>query len=357
MRCLALIVLFHLAALWPLQARAQEMSIGVAAPLSGGFAALGQQMLDGARVAAKRQGLGENAIVEADTSCSSEGAVEAARMLIDRKVRIVIGFLCTDAIESALPLFKEAGIPVVTPGVRTATLTDQRERTGWPVFRIAPRADAEREAIAAILVPRWREVFFAIVDDGTIYGRELAENLRVAAELRELKPVFVDTFRPQLDNQIGLAGRLKRAGATHIFVGGDRSDIAILSRDAKGMDYAITVAGGEALRAEDSVVPLAVGTLMIGLPRWADIATKDALATLAEAEVEPDGYVLPGFAAAEIAVAAMRDAGADGAVGAALSSGSFATALGSLSFDAKGDATTGFYRLFRFDGESFVEVQ
>ena len=288
MRSLVFIVLFHLATLWLPLAHAQEMSIGVAAPLSGGFAALGQQILDGARTAARSQDV-EDAIVEADTSCSPEGGVEAARLLIDRKVRIVIGFLCTDAIESALPLFKEAGIPVVTPGVRTATLTDQRERTGWPVFRIAPRADAERDAIAAILVQRWRETFFAIVDDGTIYGRELAENLRVAAELRELKPVFVDTFRPQLDNQIGLAGRLRRAGATHVFVGGDRSDIAILSRDAKGMDYPVTVAGGEALRAEDSAVPLAVGTLMVGLPRWADIAAPDALATLADGEIEPDG--------------------------------------------------------------------
>ena len=78
-----------------------------------------------------------------------------------------------------------------------------------------------------ILVREWRNDLFAIIDDGTIYGRELAETLRAAAELAALKPVFVDTFRPQLENQIALAGRLNRAGATHVFAGGDAEDVAM----------------------------------------------------------------------------------------------------------------------------------
>ncbi|MCR4266262.1 branched-chain amino acid ABC transporter substrate-binding protein [Nitratireductor sp. ZSWI3] len=356
MRCLALILAFCLTS-WPLAAHAQEVSIGVAAPSSGNFSILGKQLLDGARVASEAAEA-RVTIVEADTGCSAEGGQAAARAFAEHAVSAVVGFLCTDAIEAALPLLKEAGIPVVTPGVRTATLTDQRQRSGWPVFRAAPRADAERDAVADLLVRRWRREFFAIVDDGTIYGRELAETLRAAAELQELKPVFVDTFRPQLDNQIGLAGRLRRAGATHVFVGGDRSDIAILARDAKAMDYMLTIAGGEALRAETSTVPLAAGTLMVGLPQWADVAAPEALAALSDAEVVPDGYVLPAFAATQIALAAARDARAEETtVGEALASGTFETALGSLSFDAKGDLSTGFYRLFRFDGETFVEAE
>ncbi len=49
---------------------------------------------------------------------------------------------------------------------------------------MAPRADAEATAISAILPERWRENFFAIVDDGTIYGRELAEAFRLEAEAK-----------------------------------------------------------------------------------------------------------------------------------------------------------------------------
>src|SRR5690606_26619730 len=159
-----------------------------------------------------------------------EGGAAAARRFAEERVSVVVGFLCTESIEAALPILKEAGIPVITPGVRTDSLTDGREKTGWPVYRLAPRADEEQKAVAEIITDRWRNEHFAIIDDGTIYGRNLAENLRAAAELQALKPVFIDTFRPQLDNQIGLVGRLRKAGATHVSVGGARSDTAIVVR-------------------------------------------------------------------------------------------------------------------------------
>lgn len=357
MRCVCAFILVALALAWSGHAVAQQTALGVAAPLSGDFAVLGEQMIDGARVAA---GQSEEAvrIEEADTECSPEGGRAAARDLVEKDVAVVVGFLCTEAIEAALPLFKDAGIAVITPGVRTTTLTDRRERTGWPVFRIAPRADAERDAVARILTERWSDALFAIVDDGTIYGRELAENLRAEAELKELEPVFVDTFRPQLDNQIGLAGRLRRAGATHVFVGGDRNDIAILARDAAGMDYALTIAGGDVLRMADGSVPLAPGTLMIGLPQWQNIAGQETLDAFAQAGSAAEGYAIPAHAAARTAIEAARIAREQEIdLVQALSENAFETALGTLSFDAKGDLTTDFHRLFRYDGETFVEAQ
>ncbi|TGV64851.1 ABC transporter substrate-binding protein, partial [Mesorhizobium sp. M00.F.Ca.ET.158.01.1.1] len=105
--------------------------------------------------------------------------------------------------------------------------------------------------------------------DGTIYGREIAETFRAAAEQAALKPVFVDTFRPQLDNQIGLIGRLKKAGATHVFAGGDGDDIAIMGRDAAQLQAGTVLAGGENLRTPPGDVPSSSGTLMIAQPEWA----------------------------------------------------------------------------------------
>ncbi len=171
-----------------------------------------------------------------------------------------------------MPALKQAGIPVITIGVRTNSLTDNREKTGWPLYRLAPRADGEAVAVSRVIPALWREKPFAIIDDGTIYGRELAESLRSAVEQVQLKPVFLDVFRPQLDNQIGLIGRLRKAGATAAFVGGDRDDVAIMGRDSAELSAGIIFAGGEALRAASSGVPLAKGTIMIGLPEWSEIA-------------------------------------------------------------------------------------
>ncbi|RUU94578.1 ABC transporter substrate-binding protein, partial [Mesorhizobium sp. M6A.T.Cr.TU.017.01.1.1] len=249
-------------------------------------------------------------------------------------------------------------IPVITVGVRTESLTDRRAKTGWPVFRLGPRGDDERNAVATILTRLWQNELFAVVDDGTIYGREIAETLRAAAEQAALKPVFVDTFRPQLDNQIGLIGRLRKAGATHVFAGGDGSDVAIMGRDAGQLDAGIIFAGGETLRTLPGDVPYAQGTLMIAPPEWADVADPKVLEAFAAREIVSDGYTLPAYAAVEIAKAASALAETSSKpLADALTAQDFSTAIGPVRFGVKGDLTENLYRVFRFNGVRFVPIE
>lgn len=318
---------------------------------------LGRQLRAGAEVAASERRIAENNLRFADDSCSAEGGEQAAGAMVAAGVRIVVGFLCTEAIEAALPILAKAGIPVVTPGVRTNSLTDQRKRNGWQVYRMAPRADDEREAVSTILVERWQRELFAIVDDGTIYGRELVESFRLSAELEGLQPIFIDTYRPQLDNQIGLVARLNRAGATHVLVGGDRTDVAIMGRDAAALGFNLTIASGETLRAAPGDVPLADGTLMVGLPEPADEAPEAVVAAFTVREIVPEGYVIPGYAAFEVAVETLIRAETSGrTLNEVLSSDEFQTAMGAIRFDEKGDLDENPYRLFRYDGGSFIEA-
>ncbi|MBZ9767804.1 branched-chain amino acid ABC transporter substrate-binding protein [Mesorhizobium sp. CA6] len=332
-----------------------ETLVGVAAPLSGSSAILGKQIEAGAGLAAEANGI---AIKAVDDACTADGGAAAAKEFVDAKVNVVVGFLCTDAIEAALPILKDANIPVITVGVRTESLTDRRAKTGWPVYRLGPRGDDERNAVATKLIQLWRDDLFAIVDDGTIYGREMAETFRAAAEQAALKPVFTDTFRPQLDNQIGLIGRLKKAGATKVFAGGDGEDVAIMGRDAAQLDAGITFAGGENLRTPPGDVPYAVGTLMIAPPEWSEIADPKVVQGFAAKNIVPDGYTLPAYAAVEVAKAALAGAQSTGQpLGEALTGRDFATAIGTVRFDDKGDLSQNPFRLFRFDGMHFVPLE
>jgi branched-chain amino acid transport system substrate-binding protein len=331
--------------------------IGFAAPLTGPSALLGQQIRAGSEVAVGSRN-GVVTLNVQDDLCTADGGAAAARSFVAAKADVVVGFLCTEAVNAAMPILAQAGIPVLTPGIRTNSLTDTRDRSGWPIYRIAPRDDAEEQALSELLIPLWRDTLFAIVDDGTIYGRNLAESFRAAAEATGLKPVFVDTYRPQLENQVGLIGRLKRAGATHVFVGGDREDVAIMGRDAAAIDYKLTLAGGEALRAATVNTLPAIGTLMIAPPDWSTAAETDRLLKVRSAGVEPDGYVMPAYAAIEVATAAVAEAKAGGEpVRKILDAKTFATAIGDIRFNDKGDLRDNPYRLYRFDGTDFVGVQ
>ncbi|TIM92064.1 MAG: ABC transporter substrate-binding protein [Mesorhizobium sp.] len=331
-----------------------ETLVGVAAPLSGPSAILGKQIEAGTALAADAEGV---AVRTVDDACTADGGAAAARQFVDAKVNIVVGFLCTEAIEAALPILKDANIPVIAIGVRTESLTDRRAKTGWPVYRLGP-GDDERNAVATILTRLWQNELFAVIDDGTIYGREIAETFRAAAEQAALKPVFVDTFRPQLDNQIGLIGRLKKAGATKVFAGGDGDDIAIMGRDAASLNAGITFAGGETLRTTPGDVPYAAGTLMIALPEWAEVADPKVVQAFGERKIVTDGYTLPAYAAVEVAKAAAVDAESSGKpLAKTLTDHDFATAIGTVRFDEKGDLSQNPFRAFRFDGTHFVPLE
>ena len=112
------------------------------------------------------------------------------------------------------------------------------------------------------------------------------------------------------------------------------------------------IAGGEALRAAAGAVPLATGTLMIGLPEWADVAPFETKKRFEDAEATIDGYALPAYAAIEVVAAAASEAATSGKpIADVLTEKQFTTAIGPIDFDDKGDLATNPYRLFRFDGD------
>ncbi|MCO4316220.1 branched-chain amino acid ABC transporter substrate-binding protein [Phyllobacterium sp. 21LDTY02-6] len=334
-----------------------EDRIGIVAPLSGPFARLGDQIVTGVSTAIAANGGADRAtIVTEDDRCEAEGGAEAARRLIQSDVMVVIGFLCSESLEAALPLFNQKGVVVITPAIRSPTLTELRADPPFAVFRTAP---SERKAILEtgdILAERWRSTPFAIIDDGTISGRELAGGVRARLEEKGLKPVYNDTYRPGLDNQNALVGRLKRAGATEVFVGGERDDAASIGLSAQTMGTQLTIIGGEALNASRKEGDLVPGTLMVAPtePQFLDTA-RNARNAVELAGKAPEGYTIAAFAATEAALNVLTAAQTQaGSISELLRNTKFETALGTLQFDQNGQRIGNVYELQRYDGAQFV---
>ncbi|QND53330.1 ABC transporter substrate-binding protein [Phyllobacterium sp. 628] len=332
--------------------------IGVIAPLSGSFARLGNQIVDGtsAAVTGNRQGQ-DIGIVTADDKCDGAGGAAAAKEMVLANATIVIGFLCTESLEAALPILSQKGIAVITPGVRAQTLTEMRTDTPYPVFRIAPSERNAARETGDILANLWRSSPYAIIDDGTIFGRELASAVRARLEEKGLKPVFADTYRPGLENQNALVGRLKRAGATQVFIGGERDDVAAIGRSAAALNYPLVIASGESLEAAIGGGDLAAGTLMIAPRDPGKLeSARNARNALELAGKVPEGYAVPAYAAGEVAVQLLTTAQAQAAsLADLLRKNVFETAIGPVQFDAHGERIADTYRLQRYDGKQFVQ--
>ncbi|EJN01702.1 branched-chain amino acid ABC transporter substrate-binding protein [Phyllobacterium sp. YR531] len=334
-----------------------EDKIGVVAPISGAFSRLGNQLVDGAAIAIASDKSGQAAsIVTRDDSCTAAGGAEAAKQLLQSDALIVIGFLCTESLEAALPILGQKGIAIITPAIRSQTLTELRTDQRYPVFRLAPSNRNEVSETSTILADLWRSTPFAIIDDGTIFGRELTSGIRLRLEEKGLKPVFSDTYRPGLDNQNALVGRLKRAGATQVFVGGERDDVAAIGRSATALDYPLTIIGSEALNASGKENDLASGTLMIA-PRAAQTleSARTAKNAVELAGKVPEGYTIAAYAAGEIARDVLNAARSQaGSISELLRKTTFETALGPVQFDAAGERIADTYRLQKYDGKQFV---
>ncbi len=329
-------------------------TIGVVAPQSGPYALLGQQILRGAQAAATD---GDKLVPIAE-SCEQGSGGAIAEALKQAGATAAIGFLCVETLSESLPMLKEAGIAAITISVRSKILMEDATRYGWPFFRLAPVDGEEAEKLADIVLSRFQNKSIALVDDGTIYGRELTGAIRQKLEAGGIKPAFADTFRPGQEQQLALVRRLVKTGASHVVVGGDRADVAIMARDGAAEKAALTFIGGDVMRAANRPLALADGALAVALPDYAALpSAAPAVAALRSKNSEADGYTLPAYAAVEIARAATGKALAEKkTVAQVLPNLTVRTVLGLLAFGTTHELAQNPFRLQEWRAGAFHPV-
>ena len=332
-----LVVLAMLVAAAP--ARAQALNVGLVIPQSGQFKLLGDHVREAFETweAGNPNVFGD--IVEGDDECTEQSGIDAAAAMTEAGVDIVVGFLCTESLAAALPLLSAEGIPVMTLTVRADIIGEEAARLGWKFFRLAPRAGSEAEIAADAILRLWADKSFALIEDGAISGRELAEAIRIRLEERGLKPAFVDNYRPGQATQPSLVRRLKAAGVSRVFVGGERADLAVIAKEAEYQKVPLKFMGGDALNAPEGEIPIPDGTLAV-LAAGATPGPEDeaARAAFASRDLIAEGLRIPAYAAAEIlgAVATRMGYGETG-LDDLLTQATFATALGPVTFDRHGE--------------------
>lgn len=321
------------------QANARALTVGLAIPLEGTFRPLGDQVRQGFSLAVGDQTSQIGDVVEGEDRCDADSGIESADSFVEAGVDIVVGYLCAESLAAALPVLSQANIPVLTLSVRADIIGEEANRHGWLFYRLAPRASEEAQIASQQIIGLWADRPFALIEDGTILGREMLETVRVQMEERGLKPNFIDNYRPGQERQPSLVRRLKAAGAARVFVGGERRDLAIIARDADEAGLDLRFMGGDALYAPQGEIALPEDTLaIIASSALPDISSQQAIDAFGEAELAVEGLRLPAYAAGEILLAvSTRLSFNEGSVGTVLKSTLFDTALGPVSFDETGE--------------------
>jgi branched-chain amino acid transport system substrate-binding protein len=328
---------------------ADGLTFAVVAPEAGPLAILGQQVRDGARFAAEANG---DRVVEIAEACDETDGDGIAKAILSADAVAAVGFLCTEGLAASLPALAEANVPAVTLSVRSGILMEDALKKKWPLFRLAPGPKAEADKAVEVITRDWKSASFALIDDGTIHARELVETIRLRLEEVGMKAAFVDTFRPAQEQQLTLVRRLAKTGVTHVFVGGDRTDAAVIARDAAAEKTPLALLGGEALVGADPGVPMTDGVEAIALPDYRSLPDGEPVAkAMLARDIVAEGYVLPAYAAVT-ALAAAAAGGGD--LAGKLAAGRFETAIGPLAFGADHELAANPYRLLVWRGGAFV---
>src|SRR5215470_11760427 len=184
-------------------ARAQNIVIGVSTPITGPAAVASEWERWGIDLAIEEiNGSGGvlGRMVEVlvfDNKCNPSEAVNVANKLVEAKVVAIIGSHCSSAHLAAMPIIKDAKVPMITGIASNPQITDLSGVGGndW-AFRINPSDKAMMDALGAYLGARQLFKTVAIVGEDTDFGRGGAAAFQAVAEKAGLSILSTD-FHPQ----------------------------------------------------------------------------------------------------------------------------------------------------------------
>lgn len=330
-------------------ARAQQVDVGVGAPLTGPDAAFGEEIRLGAEQAAAdinaEGGILNRRVhlIVADDGSDPKKAETVARRFVESGVKIVIGHVSSAVALPTSATYAGAGLLDLVPAATAPQLTDRGFTT---IFRLTARSDAQPDAAVGFLLAR-HYASIAILHDRTSAGKGFADAVRARLATRGIAESFYGSLPPEPRDLSGVVARVRAAGAQIIVWGGGPGGAALLARQLHDGRPSVPLLGSAALGNEDfpqTAGSAADGTFVVFAPDPKERPDADALLRRWKARgVEPYLFAFNAYAALQLVrEAAVRAQSTEPArLAAALRTGvPYETVLGPLAFDDKGDLKT-----------------
>lgn len=342
-----------------------EIRIAVAGPMTGEYAAFGQQMKAGAEQAVadinKAGGvLGQQLVLEiGDDACDPKQAVSVANQLAGKGVKFVAGHFCSSSSIPASKVYLEEGVLQISPASTNPTFTD---KGGWNTFRTCGRDDQQGLVAGNYMAKEFPNRKIAILHDNTAYGKGLADETKKALNAKGVTEALYTAYTPKERDYSALVSRMKQAGIEVIYVGGYHTEAGLILRQSKEQGMKATLIGGDALVTNEFwqiAGDAGNGTLMTFAsdPRRRPTAAA-VVKEFKDKGIDPEGYVLYTYAALQVWAEAAKKAGTEDPrkVAEVMHQGTWNTVLGPITFDKKGDVTVSDYVFYIWHNGSYAEM-
>ncbi|MEW9805952.1 branched-chain amino acid ABC transporter substrate-binding protein [Mesorhizobium marinum] len=324
-----------------------EILIGVAGPITGPNAAFGAQLQKGAEQAAADinaaggiNGEQIRIVIGDDVSDPKQG-ISVANKFVGDGVKFVVGHFNSGVSIPASEVYAENGIFQITPASTNPQFT---ERGLWNTFRTCGRDDQQGGVAGGYIAEKFKDAKIAVLHDKTPYGQGLADETKKAMNNAGVTEVLYEGVNVGDKDFSALIAKMKDAGVSVVYWGGLHTEAGLIMRQLadQGMDATFMSGDGIVSNELASIAGDAVaGTLMTFSPDPRnDPNNKELIEKFRAAGFEPEAYTLYSYAAVQVIAGAAAKAGENDpqkVAEAAKAQGPFATVLGEIGFDEKGD--------------------
>jgi branched-chain amino acid transport system substrate-binding protein len=238
-------------------------------------------------------------------------------------------------------------------------LTEQGFAT---TFRVIGRDDAQGQVAADYMADHWANMKIAILNDGTTYGKGLADETKRRLNERGVREEIFQAYDPVKDDYSNEVDTLLKRSVSVLYLGGRHRAAALIARAAHERGYALQLVSGDSISTEEFVLiagPAADGTLFtFGSDPRENAAAVSVVERFRAENFEPAGYTLLSYAAVQAWAQAVQSAGSlqTEAVTAALRGHDFDTVLSRIGFDQKGDLKLQSWVWYVWRGAEYVRL-
>ncbi|MFI4999317.1 MAG: branched-chain amino acid ABC transporter substrate-binding protein [Reyranellales bacterium] len=351
-------------------ARAQDLEVATAGPMTGNDAAFGEQMKRGADMAVKDINaaggvLGKKLKLEiGDDQCDPKQSVPVAQSFVQKKVVFVAGHYCSGSSIPASAVYVENNILQITPASTNPMLTEGAAQKGWKtVFRTCGRDDQQGIVAGKFLASHYKGKKIAILDDQSPYGAGIAIETKKNMNAAGMQEALRDSFQKGDKDFTALISKMKQMGIDVVYVGSYHTETALLMKQASDQGYKPQFVAEDALVTDEFwkiAGPAGEGLIMTFPPDPRAIpAAKKVVDEFKKAGYDPEGYTLYTYAAFQVWAQAAKAAGTTDPqkLAAALRKGTYNTVLGTIQYDDKGDIKNSSYVWYKWHDGKYAETK
>src|SRR5712691_8500525 len=200
-----------------------QVKLGIGGPITGGSAAFGAQLKNGAEQAVEDINAGGGILGQkiqifvGDDRADPKEGVSVANKFVGDGVKFVVGHFNSGVTMPASEVYQENGILEITPSATNPKIT---ERNMWNIFRTCGRDDQQGKVAGDYILKHFKGKKIAFVHDKTTYGKGLADETMKTIQGGGMKGVLYEGVNTGEKDYSALVSKIKQSGADLIYWGG-----------------------------------------------------------------------------------------------------------------------------------------